>query len=710
MKSWGRPVVLLLSLAVVVACSSSSSTGDNSEPDNIVTPFDDTGSKPQGGDVVEGAGGGSEQTGTLPDEDAGHQDAGEAQGGDIVLPDDTGTPTDEDVPTVPQDIPPAQCVDKDGDGYGDNCYLGKDCDDLNPNFNIYCPPCQQQSVEGCKCQPEGAAEVCYDGDPGSVGIGECQLGQRFCTGGFWTACTGQVVPQPENCDNLDNDCDGTVDEGVLSPCGDCDPFCDTLEIGPDGQEDFEPTEENSEKVGLNIDGFLTLDSTKVDLAFIWIANSSANTVSKLDTKKCVETGRYSVCSNPSRTAVDLIGNVWAGCRNDGAVVKIAIDEALCIDKNGNGVIDTAKDTNGDGKVVGAEVYPTGQDECILFVTYPGGSCQRGLGVDKDNYAWVGEWYGAVLRRLHPDTGQVVQSINIPNNPYGLVIDQENVIWVSGRGGNKLVRVDPETGQVNSYSSNIGCFQPYGITLDYKGRVWIGNCCCNHVGYRFDPLTSTWAAAPTASRPRGVAGSSEGMMYVANDESSKVAKVDSDTMQTLGYANLGGGRFPVGMAIDFEGHPWAVNQSASSASKIDPDTMQVLCEVPVGSGPYTYSDMTGYALHNFTAPQGYYSHVFGGWEGFRVQWTAVYVDVEYGDPEFCFVKVRVRTADTPEELAAAPWQGFFGPYPPETFPLDLTVLPDMDGRMLEVEVTLHSESKTCTPLVKSIEAKFESNQD
>ena len=80
MKSWGRPVVLLLSLAVVVACSSSSSTGDNSEPDNIVTPFDDTGSKPQGGDVVEGAGGGSEQTGTLPDEDAGHQDAGTRDG------------------------------------------------------------------------------------------------------------------------------------------------------------------------------------------------------------------------------------------------------------------------------------------------------------------------------------------------------------------------------------------------------------------------------------------------------------------------------------------------------------------------------------------------------------------------------------------------------------------------------------------------------
>ena len=200
--------------------------------------------------------------------------------GDTVQPLDGGG--DDDTGGGEPDVPdqPAPCVDKDADGYGDNCYMGKDCDDANPNFNIYCPPCDQQSVEGCKCLQEGAAEVCYEGDPGSVGIGVCQLGQRFCQGSFWTACQGQILPEPESCDDFDNDCDGTVDEGVLSPCGDCDPFCDTIGIGPDGLEPFEPTEDNSEKVGLNMDGFLTLDSTKLDLAFIWVANSGQNTDSR----------------------------------------------------------------------------------------------------------------------------------------------------------------------------------------------------------------------------------------------------------------------------------------------------------------------------------------------------------------------------------------------------------------------------------------------
>lgn len=699
---------MLLGIMVAVfglaACSGQSGTTGNKQEEvavgwNIPSGGGNTADDVLGGEASVGTPGDIDER-AGPDADDPSVDAGEGAQDGGEGGQDGGT-TGSDI------VQPANCVDLDSDGYGSNCYLGKDCDDSNPNFNVYCPPCAQQTQAGCKCSQEGAVEVCFEGDPGAVGIGECQLGQRFCQGGYWTGCVGQIVPQAEECDNKDNDCDGSVDEGVLSPCGDCDPFCDTLKVGPGGIDEFEPTSDNSEKIGKNLDGYLVLDSQKIDLAFMWVANSSANTVSRLDTTQCKETGRYAVCSNPSRTSVDLMGNVYVGCRSDGGVVKIAIDEALCPDKNANGIVDTAKDTNGDGKVTGSEILPKGQDECVLFSVFPGGSCQRAVGVDAENHAWIGEYSSKKLRRLHPDTGQVLKEHSITANPYGLVIDQEGSIWVSGRGGSQLVEVDPDAGQVGAYSSNLGCFQPYGIGLDYKGRVWIGNCCCSHVGYRFDPETHQWAAAPVHSRPRGIAGSQDGNVYVANDQSSQVAIVDADTATTTGYVSIGAGRFPIGMAIDFEGFVWTANQQGSSATKIDPVTKQVLCEVPVGSGPYTYSDMTGYALHNFTAPQGYYSHVFGGWEGFRVKWTAVYVDVDYQDPENCFVKVRVRTAMDADEMATKPWQGYFGPYPPDQFPLDLTQIPDMDGPLLEVEVTLYSQSKTCTPMVKSIEAKFAS---
>ena len=58
------------------------------------------------------------------------------------------------------------------------------------------------------------AIVCYDGPDGTMAIGECRAGVRYCTdGGFDGPCDGQILPAQERCDDLDNDCDGEVDEG-----------------------------------------------------------------------------------------------------------------------------------------------------------------------------------------------------------------------------------------------------------------------------------------------------------------------------------------------------------------------------------------------------------------------------------------------------------------------------------------------------------------
>ena len=58
------------------------------------------------------------------------------------------------------------------------------------------------------------AIVCYDGPAGTMAIGECRAGVRYCAdGGFDVPCDGQVLPVEEICDDKDNDCDGEVDEG-----------------------------------------------------------------------------------------------------------------------------------------------------------------------------------------------------------------------------------------------------------------------------------------------------------------------------------------------------------------------------------------------------------------------------------------------------------------------------------------------------------------
>ncbi|MDQ3030899.1 MAG: CAP domain-containing protein [Myxococcota bacterium] len=51
-------------------------------------------------------------------------------------------------------------------------------------------------------------------------VGRCSTGTRVCSGGTFAACSGQVGPRSERCDGIDDDCDTRTDEGVAPmTCG-----------------------------------------------------------------------------------------------------------------------------------------------------------------------------------------------------------------------------------------------------------------------------------------------------------------------------------------------------------------------------------------------------------------------------------------------------------------------------------------------------------
>jgi hypothetical protein len=69
------------------------------------------------------------------------------------------------------------------------------------------------ATTSCGATPAtGGSFACYTGPNGTSGVGVCRAGTLSCAAGVPTACSGQTLPATETCNGADDDCDGMTDE------------------------------------------------------------------------------------------------------------------------------------------------------------------------------------------------------------------------------------------------------------------------------------------------------------------------------------------------------------------------------------------------------------------------------------------------------------------------------------------------------------------
>ncbi|RMG94371.1 MAG: hypothetical protein D6705_16445 [Deltaproteobacteria bacterium] len=362
----------------------------------------------------------------------------------------------------------------------------------------------------------------------------------------------------------------------------------------------------------------------VEFSYIWIANSAEGTVSKIDTKTGVEVGRYYTDpsmggGSPSRTSVNLLGDVAVSNRWPASTTKIAARPERCVDLNNNGMIDTSTGP--------ADVRPWGQDECVLWNTpfpaaadyqhgarptqWEGGETDQNGCADPNPRLWVAFEDGAGnahIVRLDGETGAILDEVTTPwgaagigsgYGPYGGVVNAEGDLYVSGLGGSgRLVHVDAETLAITDLGNPGTSF--YGIGIDQDGNPWIAGGGSVAV---WDATAMAWTtiATPNGSL-RGIQVDRDGRAWAAGNSPCGLVSFDVATRTVAnGQIDLPGCAVPVGISIDPEGYVWSPDMTANLAFKVDPNTLTVTFSVTGLNQPYTYSDMTGAGLGLVTNP-------------------------------------------------------------------------------------------------------------
>ncbi|MGB1262871.1 MAG: hypothetical protein ACPG52_08185 [Cognaticolwellia sp.] len=465
---------------------------------------------------------------------------------------------------------------------------------------------------------------------------------------------------------------------------------------------------------------LQLNSSGDTFPVLWVANAGEDTMSRINTDGgpptraagdgCEEAryltdfglptaldnhGAFSGAA-PSRSAVDTTGNVYVANRNFSGgrspdLLKIAIEGG--VDRNGNGVIDTSSDANGDCVITADEMLPViddgdgilniadFHDERVIWVSQFGdpNDLGRSLCLDVDGNLWPGTFTGREYFKFDQAGTLLLGPIATNASNYGCAVSADGTLW-GATLGSTLVELDTNTG---THTTNRNNQSNYGIVLG-NDRVYLGSTLQG-----FNPATNTFQSS-IASSGTGVAVDGDGAVWFGTGFLRKFETNAAGDLNTTPVCsvNTSGERGPI---VGKGGRIWTINTSSDSVSQYDSDC-NFISTIPVGRDPYTYSDATGFGARNQTDPTGIWTVVNDGgaantdWD--KIDWNN---EPEGVIPAGASITVEARSAnaivDLGSQVYAAVTNGAVG--------LGLM------GQFIQVRVTLRPNTADASPILSDL---------
>jgi hypothetical protein len=322
-----------------------------------------------------------------------------------------------------------------------------------------------------------------------------------------------------------------------------------------------------------------------EFSYIWIANSSQNTITKLNTVSMIEEGRYYTradsSGSPSRTTVNLAGDVAVANRN-GGVTKFYANHDHCQESNGQGGLQTSSGAN--------DILAWNMEECRAWdvpmnyvsqrpVSWTAGQWDGKTCGYSDEQLWTAGTSNSSATvdvfLINGDDGTIADQVVVNGlasssyGIYGAAADGDGNMWGSQLGSTgKIIKVDIDDMSYQIWN-NPQPWHWYGMTVDSDGYVWV----CSSTGAgRFDPDDETWQSASIGGYTGCMADAGDdGLLWMATGQG--VQGVNRDTLVVDKSCPSTNGSY--GISIDFQGNVWAVSGNGAKRLLRPDRTVHVL---------------------------------------------------------------------------------------------------------------------------------------